>query len=261
MLITVLTPTFNRASLLPCIYQSLCRQYYHDFEWLIIDDGSTDDTIKLLSIYQRSQNVGGFPIRYYRKVNGGKHTAINMGVKLARGELTMILDSDDELPDNSLNTVALQWNHVKCKEALGGLCGYMAHRNGEVIGTPRLNTISSTIDLRYKYGVKGDMCEVYRTEILREYPFPEYEDERFVPEALVWNRIACKYKLKVFEQIIYYRDYLDDGLTSRITEIRRNSPKATCLCYKEMMQLNIPIKYRLKALLNYIRFKQNFIKI
>ena len=214
-----------------------------------------------MTLYQRSQNVGGFPIRYYRKVNGGKHTAINMGVKLARGELTMILDSDDELPDNSLNTVALQWNHVKCKKVLGGLCGYMAHRNGEVIGTPRLNTISSTIDLRYKYGVKGDMCEVYRTEILREYPVPEYEDERFVPEALVWNRIAWKYKLKVFEQIIYYRDYLDDGLTSRITEIRRNSPKATCLCYKEMMQLNIPIKYRLKALLNYIRFKQNFIKI
>ena len=137
----------------------------------------------------------------------------------------------------------------------------MAHRDGSVIGRPRIEAQCTSIDLRYRYGVTGDMCEIYKTSVLREFPFPEYPGERFVPEALVWNRIARKYKLKVFGQVVYLRDYLDGGLTSKIVEIRHNSPKATCRCYLEMMQLDIPFKYKLKALLNYIRFKQHIIKI
>ena len=257
MLITILTPTFNRARFLPQIYRSLCRQHCRDFEWLVIDDGSTDDTEATCAALPAAD----FPICYIRKENGGKHTAINAGVKVAHGELTLILDSDDELPADALAIIANQWNDTANKEELGGLCGYMAHRDGSVIGRPRIEAQCTSIDLRYRYGVTGDMCEIYKASVLREFPFPEYPGERFVPEALVWNRIACKYKLKVFGQVVYLRDYLDGGLTSKIVEIRHNSPKATCRCYLEMMQLDIPFKYKLKALLNYIRFKQRIIKI
>ena len=202
MLFTIFTPTFNRAALLPRLYESLCRQTFRDFEWVIVDDGSTDNTAAVVDGFRGKENL--FPIRYFRKVNGGKHTAINYGVQKASGELFLILDSDDELPMDSLNKIAEAWQSVTSLPAkgkqIGGICGYMAHRDGTVIGHPTINGVADSIELRYIYGVTGDMCEVFRTMVLREFPFPEIQGEKFCPEVLVWNRIATQYTLKVFQQ-------------------------------------------------------------
>ncbi len=250
-MITVFTPAYNRAGLLRGLYESLCRQTSGDFEWIVVDDGSTDDTPAVMRAIEAE---AWFPMQYVRKENGGKHSAINVGVKLASGELFFIVDSDDELPETSIETLVEQFEPVKDDLAFGGVCGYVALRSGKVVGRPLVNADVNTIDLRYKMGVKGDMREVFRTEVMREFPFPEFEGERFCPEILVWNRIARKYKLRVFDKVIYLCDYLEGGLTDRITEVRKQSPRATCLCYKEMMALPIPLKYRLRALLNYLRF-------
>ena len=131
----------------------------------------------------------------------------------------------------------------------------MAHRDGQVIGQPLIEIDASEIELRYKYHVCGDMCEVFRTDVLRKFPFPELKGERFCPECLVWNRIARKYRLHVFPKVVYLRDYLDGGLTDNIVKIRMNSPVASMMTYAEMLDLDIPWSQKVKAAINYYRFK------
>lgn len=254
-LITVFTPTYNRANLLPQLFESLKLQTFLDFEWVIVDDGSTDDTEEIIKQQFITDNAI-FPIRYIKKENHGKHTAINLGVKKAQGHLFMIVDSDDILIDDSLKIIAEQYQSIISDETCGGVCGYMAHSNGEIIGRgceiPCF--YANSIDMRYKYQIKGDMMEVFRTSVLMEFPFPEIDNERFCPEQLVWFRIAQKYKLKIFHKVIYIRDYLDDGLTSNIVKIRMNSPIASCMTYSEMLRYDIPFMQKIKAAINYYRF-------
>ena len=252
MLITLFTPTYNRAHLLPEIYFSLEAQTSKDFEWVIVDDGSKDDTYNVVNSLLKGKS---FPIRYYHKENGGKHTAINMGAKIARGQLLLILDSDDVLPPTAIADIREAFELVKDKNCFAGVCGYMAHRDGRIIGHPLVEADISEIEMRNRYHVTGDMCEVFRTDVLREFPFPEIKDERFCPECLVWNRIALKYRLHVFPKVIYLRDYLDGGLTDNIVRIRMNSPVASMMTYAEMLYLDIPWSQKVKAAINYYRFK------
>ena len=253
-MITVLTPTYNRASLLINLYQSLIKQDFGNFEWVIVDDGSVDATTDIVNQFIQE---GQIVITYIKQANGGKHRALNRGVKEAKGELVLIVDSDDSLPNKSLSIIYSHYLDIKDNSSIGGVCGLMAHHDGTIIGDRKICSSMnlSSIEMRYKYGFVGDVCEVFKTEILREFPFPEIENEKFCPEALVWNRIATKYKLHYFNEVIYYRDYLDDGLTSKIVRIRMNSPIASMMCYAELNQLDIPFKDKIKAAVNYWRFR------
>ena len=253
-MITVLTPTYNRASLLINLYQSLIKQDFGDFEWVIVDDGSVDATTDIVDQFIQERQI---VITYIKQANGGKHRALNRGVKESKGELVLIVDSDDSLPNKSLSIIYSHYLDIKDNSSIGGVCGLMAHHDGTIIGERKIyySMNLSSIEMRYKYGFVGDVCEVFKTEILREFPFPEIENEKFCPEALVWNRIATKYKLHYFNEVIYYRDYLDGGLTSKIVRIRMNSPIASMICYAEMLELNIPFKDKMKAAVNYWRFR------
>lgn len=251
MLITIITPLYNRAPFLPKLSESLERQTDKDFEWIVVDDGSIDDVHREIERLLPTS----FPVRLLSKGNGGKHTAVNMGIRNARGQLVLILDSDDVLPPTAIADIAKAYEPVKGKENIAGVCGYMAHRDGRMIGYPKIEADTSEIDLRYRYHVLGDMCEVFRTDILRQFPFPEIQGERFCPECLVWNRIAKKYRLHVFPKVIYLRDYLDGGLTDNIVRIRMNSPIASMMTYAEMNALPIPWVQKAKAAINYYRFK------
>lgn len=253
-MITVLTPTYNRASLLINLYQSLIKQDFDDFEWVIVDDGSIDATTDIVDQFIQERQI---VIIYIKQANGGKHRALNRGVKEAKGELVLIVDSDDSLPINSLSIIYSHYLDIKDNSSIGGVCGLMAHHDGTIIGERKISSSMnlSSIEMRYKYGFVGDVCEVFKTDVLREFPFPEIENEKFCPEALVWNRIATKYKLHYFNEVIYYRDYLDGGLTSKIVRIRMNSPIASMICYAELNQLDIPFKDKFKAAINYWRFR------
>ena len=258
--ISILTPTYNRGKLLLPLYDSLKNLTFKDFEWLIVDDGSEDDTEQyaLSWIAHNIQNAE-FPIRYIKKSNGGKHTAINRGVREANGELILILDSDDTLPADSLATIAQYYEQCKGYKDCAGVCGLMAHHDGQLIGTgfPKEPMYESALQFRYaeKGNVTGDLLEVYKTSVMREFPFPEIENEKFCPESLVWNRIANKYKLFCFNKVIYYRDYLEGGLTSKIVRIRMNSPIASTMTYAEMLDYNISLKWKIRSAINYWRFK------
>ncbi|MBF1431166.1 MAG: glycosyltransferase family 2 protein [Prevotella melaninogenica] len=258
--ISILTPTYNRGKLLLPLYDSLKNLTFNDFEWLIIDDGSEDDTEQYaLSWIAHNIENAKFPIRYIKKNNGGKHTAINRGVREASGELILILDSDDTLPADSLATIAQYYEQCKGYKDCAGVCGLMAHHDGQLIGSgfPKEPMYESALQFRYaeKGNVTGDLLEVYKTSVMREFPFPEIDNERFCPESLVWNRIANKYKLFCFNKVIYYRDYLEGGLTSKIVRIRMNSPVASTMTYAEMLDYNISLKWKIRSAINYWRFK------
>ena len=272
-MITVFTPTYNRASLLSRLYQSLCAQNFKDFEWIIVDDGSSDDTVSIVELLQSRPRNKDFSIRYYKKENGGKHTAINVGVKKAQGDLFFIADSDDVLPPNTLQIVAEVWEQTKYDNSIGGICGFDGDINdGSIIGTGFPKEVhllnielsnhinigyidATTRDVRFKLKVDGDMKEVFRTSVLREFPFPEIKGERFCPEVLVWNRIASKYKLRHINKIIYLVEYQQDGITSAITRSRMNSPIASTMTYAEMLDYDISLKWKIRSAINYWRFK------
>lgn len=252
-MITVFTPAYNRAYTLGKLYESLCKQTSTDFEWLIVDDGSTDDTEKLIASFI---NENKMTIRYIKQPNGGKHRAINRGVKEASGELFFIVDSDDWLACNAMERIQYHYENIKGDASFAGVCGLRSYADGRRIGGEVDFKIldCSSLDFRMKYKIKGDMAEVFRTEILRKYPFPEIEGEYFCPEALVCNRIAQTYKLRYFYEKIYLCEYLPDGLTAKITKLRMSSSFTSMLYYSELYGMSIPFLQKMKAAINYWRF-------
>lgn len=255
-LITVFTPTYNRSAFLDKIFKSLSQQTFKDYEWIVVDDGSTDSTKDMMD--KIIAGCESFPIRYIYKENGGKHTAINLGTKLAKGELFFIVDSDDTLMDTALQTVADEWNKVKDNVQIGGIVGLDVNsKTGEIIGggLPQDVIDCDAMEIRFKYHVNGDLKEVFKTDVLREFPFPEIKGERFCPEQLVWFRIAQKYKLRYVNKPIYKVEYQPDGITSGIVKARMESPVATCMTYSEMLAYSIPFIQKIKAAINYWRFR------
>ena len=258
-MITIFTPSYNRADLLPRLYKSLCEQTCKDFEWLIVDDGSKDNTKEVVELWLNNKD---FPIYYYQKNNGGKHTAINMGVELAKGELFFIADSDDFLPPNAIAIVMDVWNGLKSYSTVrtmnefGGVCGLDGYEDGRIIGSglPKDIIDISYTQIRDRYSVTGDMKEVYVTSVMKEFPFPEIDGERFCSEALIWNRIAKKYKLRFFNKVIYIAVYQEGGITAGITKARMKSPIATMMSYSEWFCMNISLKQKVKMAINYWRF-------
>ncbi|MDO5571242.1 MAG: glycosyltransferase family A protein [Bacteroidales bacterium] len=255
-MISILTATYNRASLLPELFKSLVLQIDQDFEWIVVDDGSTDNTVDVLKGFV-DQDV--IPINWISVPNGGKHRAINKAVNMAKGEFCFIVDSDDRLDYNAVNLINYNWNQVKNKKHYAGVVGLKALFSGEVTGTPlkylpkrAINT--DLLSYRMKYKIEGDRAEVFKTDVLKEFPFPEYENEKFCPEALVWNRIAQKYKMRYFNDIIYFCDYLPDGLTAKIVRLRCENPTASTVHYSELYHYNIPLTQKIKAAINFWRF-------
>ena len=253
MTLTIFTPTYNRGYLLHKLYDSLIQQTSYDFEWIIVDDGSSDNTHKLINSFISERIIS---IQYFKQLNGGKHRAINKGVQLAKGELFFIVDSDDYLHPNAVEEILRYYLQIKGDIAFAGVCGLKYYPSGERIGGVfPFSVLDCTFtDLRYKYKIKGDMAEVFKTVVLREYPFPEIDREKFCPEALVWNRISKKYKLRYFNSGIYLCAYLPDGLTAKIAKLRMESPKASMLYYSELFKMNIPSFQKIKAAINFWRF-------
>ena len=254
--ITILTPAYNRASLLPRLFDSLLRQTNKDFEWIVVDDGSTDDTREVVANLKEKCG-GAFPMGYVYKANGGKHMAINIGAERARGELLFIADSDDLLADDALETVANSWHDISDDKSFAGIAGLdIAMDTREVIGSglPQEHIDCNAIDIRYRHHVTGDMKEVFRTEVLREFPFPEFAGERFCPEQLVWFRMARRYRLRYINKPIYIADYQPDGITAGITRARMRNPSASMLTYAELTECPVPFLVKVKAAINFWRF-------
>ena len=254
-MITILTPTFNRAHLLPRLFESLTHQTDFNFEWLVMDDGSTDGTSDLFA--GKTFLSAPFPIRYYRQENGGKHRALNAGVKQAKGDFIFIADSDDWLLPQSVAIVGQHASAIADDNTFAGVAGLDVFDDERIVGTglPQDIIDCNAMDIRYRYHVDGDLKEVFKTTVLQEFPFPEIQDEKFCPEQLVWFRIAQKYKLRYFNTPIYVAEYQPNGITASIIRVRILAPQATCMMYAEMLAYKIPFKEKIKAAINFWRFK------
>jgi glycosyltransferase involved in cell wall biosynthesis len=252
ILITVFTATYNRAGTLQRVFDSLQRQEFRDFEWLIVDDGSTDDTESRLESFRREAE---FPIVYHRTANGGKHRALNLGARLAAGEAFFVVDSDDALPVGALAALARAWPEAASDEAACGIIGYKARFEGGLLTGPFPEGVrcATSVEIRYRYGVRGDKAEVLKTAVLRENPFPEIEGERFVTEDLVFNRIAKTRHFILLPEIIYLAEYLPDGLSAKSLELRVANPRGSVLYYRELLALDVPYLVRLRAGANLTR--------
>lgn len=239
MRITVFTPTYNRAYIIEELYHSLQHQTFRDFEWIVIDDGSTDDTAQLFGRILGEDNF--FQIHYHRVSNGGKHRAINRGVELAAGELFFIVDSDDHLTDNALEIVDRMEKSIKDdeKHSFAGVCGLRGKNADSIIGTTFDGTVLDITSLeREENGITGDKAEVFYTELLRQYPFPEFPGENFITECVVWDRIAADgLKLRYFNETIYICDYLSDGLSAHIFELNNANPKGYALYISQLVKI------------------------
>lgn len=252
MLLTIFTPVYNRAYCIHRIYESLCVQNCKDFEWLIIDDGSTDNINEIVQGYIYENKI---KIRFISQPNGGKHTAINRGVSMASGEFFYIVDSDDALPKDAVEFILREGSKIINDENYGGIVGCDRTFDGHIFSNmPDKPIDSNSIDIRYKYGIIGDLAEVFKTRVLKEYPFPTFSNEKFSPEALVWNRIAQKYKLRFFPKILKEIEYLPDGLTAKIIKLRHQSPIASAIYYSEFTRLKIPLLQKIKGAINFWRF-------
>lgn len=229
-MITVFTPTYNRASLIPRLYNSLLEQTSKNFEWIVVDDGSTDNTEQIFKDILANENP--FEIKYIKQDNGGKHRAINQGVKFASGNMFFIVDSDDYLLNNAIEKI-LSWEKtLDDSKKWAGVSGLRGVNRKTPIGKQLQHAfIDAKNNERQKYNMNEDKAEVYYTHILKEFPFPEFEGENFISEEVVWNKIAVEgYYLRWFNEIIYICEYLQGGLTQSGDLKYINNPKGV-LCW------------------------------
>ncbi len=221
--ITIFTPTYNRAYILPRLFESLQRQSSFQFNWLIIDDGSTDNTKDVVVNFKKSAQ---FEIEYYYKNNGGKHTAINKMLDTITTELVVIVDSDDYLSDHAVEIILKDYEEIVDKAELCAIVYLRSYFDGRIIGDgfPDDEKIVKANSYIINSGIKGDKCEVFFVHALKNFRFPVFEGERFLGETAVWVPLYRRYKTYVRNQSIYSCEYRDDGLSMAGRKLRIKNP-------------------------------------
>ena len=256
-LITIITPTYNRQKYLEKLYVSLKEQTCKDFRWLVVDDGSTDFTKDTIKRFQADAKLD-FTLQYIYQKNGGKHTALNTGISQTETELTFIVDSDDYLPKESIRIIKEYHEKYKNQRECFSLCGYSflrCHADGSVNTSyfPENEKIDSYRNVRINGNIGGDKAEVFYTEILKKYPFPVYEGERFLPEDIVWMQMSGPYNMVHINENIYTCDYLEGGLTNSGRKMKQNSPQG--MVFRSKVYLDdkeVCLKVKVKMMLLYI---------
>lgn len=235
-MISIITPTYNRAYILPALYQSLKKQSSKDFEWVIIDDGSTDNTKDIVKSWIEE---GSICLSYYKKENGGKHRALNYGIPKCAYDYIFIVDSDDYLLENSVKDVNTWIEEIAGRNDIAGVAGLRCYPDGTIIG--KRNSKAEFVECKNSHRVTnsltGDKAEIYKKQLLLDNPFPEFDNEKFIGEGSVWNRLSLMgYKVRWYDKAIYVGSYLPDGLTANATRLAINNYKGYCyttrLCYK-----------------------------
>lgn len=254
--LTVFTPTYNRAHTLPRLFESLKQQTCTDFEWLVVDDGSTDDTQALFNMWLKCDN--GFAIRYIPIENGGKNQAINRGMRLAEGRYFMILDSDDMLATDAVEFICRNMPQVECDKSFIGLSGKKADMSTALpVGiNDKHYSEEGYVDCsnleRATYGLEHDMAEVFITDRLRQYEFKVWSGEKFTPEEVVWDQMALDgYKLRWYNKITYLCEYQRGGLSDSTWSLLKNNPMGYAMMWNHRLLFYRNFKARANAAMQY----------
>ena len=254
--LTILTATYNRADLLPDLYESLLRQNNKQFIWLVVDDGSIDNTFTLVDNWRNRDN--GFEIRIIKQENKGKNMAINRGVLDIDTPYTMIIDSDDYLTDDA---VEFTLEAIDSISGLNDFAGISSMRGTIEASSNEIKSINhsfkSYIDAtnleRQKYGIKHDCCEAYQTELLKSHPFKVWEGEKFTPEQVVWNQLAIEgYKIRWFPKVTCIVRYQEDGLTKDSWNLYKSNPMGYAMMFNHSLKYPQSFKKKLYSIIQMI---------
>lgn len=233
-LLTVFTPTYNRAYTLPQLYESLCRQTGKDFVWSIVDDGSTDGTEEMVSRWIGEQRI---PILYRWQPNGGKMRAHNRGVRECTTPLFMCVDSDDFVPDDLVDSIREKWPLISGKGSVAGFVAYKSIKgeDGDVgVKCPFPGGDCVSLERLYDSGFFGDTTLVFKTELIRRFPFLEVEGETFSTEAYAYDQIdRAEYVYQPVEEVWTICTYLPDGYTLTEKKLYAKNPKGWALYYNQ----------------------------
>ncbi|MFD1411494.1 glycosyltransferase family A protein [Lapidilactobacillus gannanensis] len=244
--LTLITPTFNRATTLIRCWESLRRQTSKQFQWLVIDDGSTDNTATIMG--QLKQQTTDFIIDYYHKPNGGKHTALNFSHPYIEGDFVLILDSDDFLSDDAVEIVLQEWSKVLRHQEIGGITFMCGTIGGDSLAKmPCDSVLSNHIEFRINQKIQGDCCETLRSPVFKNFLFPEISGENFLGEGMLWTTIALTYQTLYLARIIYIvPEYRSDGLTKSGRKMRLRNLRGALLNNELHMNHKIIFRVRIK---------------
>ena len=245
MFLSIITPTYNRAYTLTRLYSSLVNQTDQDFEWVIINDGSTDNTEELINQFNEE---GKIPIRYLSQSNGGKQRAHNKGVSVSLGELCICVDSDDALSLDAVETAKKIWAEADDKRHIGILAkrgDFDSHK--PLCGDwPDELHECTMIELQEKFGFSGDTALFFQTKLMKKHYFQQFKDEKFVPEDSLYAELDNYGNMLLVKAVIYYCEYLPDGLTANYRQLLLDNPMGTSYCYYRRMLRSSDIKNKLK---------------
>lgn len=252
IILTVFTPAYNRAHTLPRTYESLCKQTNKNFIWMIVDDGSIDNTKKLVNEWQSVNN--GFEIQYFYKTNGGMHTAHNLAYQKIQTELNVCIDSDDMMPVDAVDKILTFWEKYG-SDTVAGIVALDADMNGKILGTelPKEIVQTTTTKLYGKLGVTGDKKFIYRTDVINSVPaYPEFDGEKLVPLGYKYNLVAQKYEMLLLSEIVCLVDYQADGSTNTIFRQYLQSPRGFMASNAVSMKCSENFVDRMKSVVHYI---------
>ncbi|WP_226526469.1 glycosyltransferase family 2 protein [Metabacillus niabensis] len=262
--LTVFTPTYNRAYCLHICYESLKSQTNNEFVWLIIDDGSSDNTQELVNKWKKEGTV---EIRYIKQENQGMHGAHNTAYEHIDTELNVCIDSDDYMPDDAVEKILSFWRK-NGNDQVSGMIGLDAFKNGDVIGTRMPENInqSTLFDLYNKFGVTGDKKLVYRSELTKKYPYPIFENEKYVGLAYKYHKLDEDYPMLLMDEVLCIVEYLPDGSSLNMLKQYRVNPRGFAFYRKELMKLPFGNKkFKFRQAIHYVSSSlisknRNFIK-
>ena len=258
MKISVLTATYNRENLLKRLYTSILKncQYNVEVEWIIMNDGSTDNTKKVINEYIKE---GKITIKYYEQENKGKMQSINNIMQYVTGDVIIECDSDDYFVDNAFELIDKAYQESKDENYLYALCFLKYDQNNNNIGKNFKNKITTMFDLYFKEGEDGEKALVYFADKRVKYSYELEGNERFVTEARMHHKMDLKYKIKCYNFPIMICEYQKDGYTKNIMEVFKRNPKGYYEYFREIFDHNmngISIKKRLYVIKHYILFSK-----
>ena len=256
MKLTVFTPTYNRAQLLKRAYESLKNQTCRDFCWLIVDDGSTDDTKAVVDGFISD---GIIPIEYYYVENGGKMRAHNRGVERCKTEWFLCLDSDDMLVKDAVELIldllasSLPEKPDERTVPVSEIAGIIAHKGRsetELLHGVKFpeNIKKTTLYNLYLKGFKGETTLVFKTDVLRKFPFPEIEGEKYVPEDYIYDKIDAEYEYLVLDRILTVCELVSEGYTDSVRKLKEDNKQAWYLYYEQRARITPMSVLKLKYL-------------
>ncbi|MFL9834770.1 glycosyltransferase family A protein [Chryseobacterium terrae] len=242
--LTIFTPTFNRAYILPQLFDSLLAQTSKNFEWLIIDDGSSDNTKELIEDFK---NKADFKIAYIYQENQGKHVAINTALNHIKTAYFATVDSDDFVQKNGIEIIEKKIISIGKEEKIIGIASPINILNNKVLNKKSFdnNIVLTTNELKFKYGYDGELTLIFKTDLAKKFEYPVFKGEKFMLESLVFDRMDIDYKFLYINDSVVNAEYREDGLTAQGKKLMLNSPKGAALAYQQKMNNSkIPLNHR-----------------